>query len=86
MVLDVTYGKSLAMFVEPPVANRLMRQNNQLVSLDIPIKKQYQTFGNGIAFRLGQSDLTKQVAITLKQMRNDGTLERMEKKWKLIEE
>jgi ABC-type amino acid transport substrate-binding protein len=86
MVLDVSYGKSLAMFVEPPVAKRLIRQNKQLVSLDVPIAKQYQTFGTGIAFRRGQSDLTKRISITIKQMRNDGTLERMEKQWKLIEE
>lgn len=86
MVLDVTYGKSFAMLVEPQVASRLMRKKVALAAQEIPIPKAFQTFGMGIALQKKSRDLAQRIEIAVQQMRSDGTLARLEKQWDLFEE
>ena len=85
MVLDVQYKKSLAMLVESQVARRVMRYNNQLKSLSIALPKSFQTFGMGIALTPANKILSLSVETALKQMRSNGTLGLLEKKWNLEE-
>lgn len=85
MVLDVMYGKSTAMLVEPAVARRLMKQTPDLKPLEIPLPKEFQTMGMGIAFKKSNPVLATRVERAIKAMRTDGTLGRLERRWNLEE-
>lgn len=82
MVLDIKYGKSLAMIVEPPMAARLIRNNPELKKLELPLPADFQTFGMGIGFAKN-NPLTKKVNEIVQAMRADLTLVQLEKKWGL---
>jgi arginine transport system substrate-binding protein len=82
MVLDIKYGKSLAMIVEPQVAARFIGKNPELKKLELALPKDFQTFGMGICFAKNNA-LTKKVKTLVQNMRNDGTLQALEKKWDL---
>ncbi|KKQ32320.1 MAG: hypothetical protein US49_C0010G0020 [candidate division TM6 bacterium GW2011_GWF2_37_49] len=82
MILDVKYGKSLAMIVEPRVAERFIRSNPDLKKLELPLPADFQTFGMGIGFAKN-SALTKKVATLIQNLRSDGTLATLERKWEL---
>lgn len=86
MVLDVTYGKSLAMLVEQPVGRRLAQQCPALVPCLVPLLKDFQTFGMGIALQKNNNKLAQQIEAVVKQMRADGVLTRLEQQWNLIAE
>lgn len=87
MVLDIKYGKSLAMIAEPQVALRFIRKNPELKKLELALPKDFQTFGMGIGFAknssLNKNTLSKKVIAIIQDMRNDGTLQILENKWGL---
>lgn len=87
MVLDIKYGKSLAMLVEPQVAQRFMCKNPEIKKLELTLPKDFQTFGMGIGFvkssSLSKNALSKKVNDIIRQMRNDGTLQILENRWGL---
>lgn len=82
MALDVKYGKSLAMFIEPQAANRFIEKNPELKNLEIPVPRDFQTFGKGIAFSK-KAPFCYKVKQIVENMRQDGSLQLLEKKWGL---
>jgi ABC-type amino acid transport substrate-binding protein len=82
MILDIKYGKSLAMIVEPQVSDRFIRKNPELKKLELPIPTSFQTFGMGIAFTKN-SPLLNTVKQIVQSIRQDGSLQALEKKWDL---
>jgi arginine transport system substrate-binding protein len=84
MVLDIKYGKSLAMIVEPQVGERLLKKTPELKKLEVPIAKEFQTFGMGIGFAKN-SAFAKKVTEIIGAMRTDSTLENLEQKWQLYD-
>jgi len=83
MVLDVCYGKSQAMLVEPRIGKRLMRMEPNLKLLSIRLPRSFQTFGLGIAARKNDIELIKKIEETINAMRDDGTLRALEQQWQL---
>jgi len=82
MVLDIKYGKSLAMIVEPQMAARFIRVNSELKKLELPLPADFQTFGMGIGFAKNSS-LAPKVKNIIQTMGIDGVLKALEKKWGL---
>ncbi len=85
MLMDVQYGKSLALFVEPQVAARLIKKNPALAQLTIPLPPAFQIYGMGIALKKNNQTLTNQVTTTIRAMRRDGTLKMLETRWQLYQ-
>ena len=83
MVLDIKYKKSLAMLVEPQVARRLIKQEQNLQKLAIQLPPTFQTFGMGIALSKDNAALEQKIIKIIKQLRANGTLSKLEKKWGL---
>jgi len=85
MILDIKYGKSDAMLVEPRIANRLQKLEPQLIALNVPLPREYQTFGYGIAIKPNNTELAKQMNNTISEMKTDGTLTTIKQQWQMEE-
>lgn len=85
MMLDVKFGKSAAMLVEPRVAARIMRLNPELQKMAVPLPAEFMTFGCGIALKKENGQLVAQVTSIINTLKTDGTLKKLEAKWQLEE-
>jgi len=83
MVLDIRSGKSMAFLAEPAVARRLMKKDQELVSLEVPLPSSLQIYGMGIAIKKENSTLTAEIASAVKELRRTGQLDELEKQWNL---
>jgi len=84
-VLDLQFGKSLAMLVEPQIAKQLMAKNPELRALFVPLPPEFQIYGMGVATKKENQKLADQVQKIISDMKGDKTLKKLEKKW-LLEE
>lgn len=83
MVLDVRYGKSQAMLVEPRIGRRLMRMEPNLKLLSVRLPRSFQTFGLGIAARKNDTVMIKKIENIINAMRADGILRALEQQWQM---
>ncbi len=81
MMVDLKYGKSIAMVVEPAIAQALMKDNPELKSIAIPLKPEEQDFGNGIGIKKENVKFVAQIEKAIKAMKTDDTLIKLEQKW-----
>lgn len=81
MMVDLKYGKSIAMVVEPTVAQTLQKDNPELKSIAIPLKPEEQDFGSGIGIKKENTKFVAQVEKAIAAMKADGTLTKLEQKW-----
>lgn len=84
-LLDLQYGKSLAMIVEPSIARILMQKDPQLKSLGVPLSPHFQISGMGIAAKKENRALSETVLSVIATMKKDQTLSKLEEKWALKE-
>jgi ABC-type amino acid transport substrate-binding protein len=82
MILDIRYGRSTAALMEPCMALRFVHQIPELKMLPIKLPQDFQTMGIGLALKKG-SPLRTALTQILNAMRNDGTLEQLERRYGL---
>lgn len=83
MMLDVKYGKSLALILEPRIAARYQQQEPNLVALPVPLPPDFQVYGCGIGISNKRPELTQAITQIIQEMKADGTLRRFEQRWGL---
>lgn len=83
MILDVQYGKSTALLVEPQVARRIQKANPGFKSLAVPLPEAFQVFGMGIAIARNNKALALQISSVIEQMKSEKVLESLEIRWQL---
>lgn len=81
IVMDLKYGKSFAALLDPDILPTLKQQVPELVSIDIQLPKEYQSKGVGIAINKKNNDLTQKVAVAVKELRQDGSIPKLENQW-----
>lgn len=81
MIMEIKYGKSLAVLLEPPVVSRLMKKNPEIKKLEIEIPEKFQVFGTGIAIKKENRSLTTQVTKIIQELKQNKTLQKLEQKW-----
>ncbi len=83
-LLDLQYGKSDAIFVEPAIAKKFKQKfPNDLKSISVPLSNEEYVFGVGIAIKKDRPSLTTDIKQAIDQLRSEGVIERLEKKWEL---
>jgi arginine transport system substrate-binding protein len=85
MLLDIKFGKSTAILLEPRVATRLASQNPELKLITVNLPAQFQLYGCGIAIKKENSALAQAIEAIVAAMHEDGTLKKLEVKWQLEE-
>lgn len=81
IIMDLKFGKSVAVMLDPEVVPLLKKKNPELVTLEIPVPEEYQSEGFGIGINKNNRALVADIEKNIELMRADGTLKALEQKW-----
>ncbi len=82
-ILELKYGKSVAVAVDPPLIARFQSQYPEIKVLRLPLPVEEQSLGNGICLSKSNAALAKEIRAAIAEMAADGTIAQFEKKWNL---
>lgn len=82
-IMDIKYGKALAIPVDNSLVPHLMMQYPDLRVLYLPLPPHLQTFGFGICLSKTNRELSEQVAKAVVELRAEGKIAELEQKWNL---
>jgi ABC-type amino acid transport substrate-binding protein len=83
MLLQLQYEKVEALLLENHVAQTLQSTNNDLIIVEIERPTGYCIKGMGIVIRKNNTELTKTIKMTIKQLRENGTMKILENEWNI---
>ena len=83
VLLDIKTGKSLCSAVDPSIVLQITSQNPEIKVLQIPLPPNQQSLGNGICISRSNQALAAQVRKAVQELREEGEIAALEKKWKL---
>jgi arginine transport system substrate-binding protein len=83
-LLEIKYAKSLATLVDPSLLPTLTKQFPQIQILNVPLPHSQQSFGNGICLNKKNAALSAEVDKAIGELRREGTITELEKKWNLV--
>lgn len=86
VILDLKYGKSFGAAVDPSLIPRLKSQYPEIKVLYLPLPLKEQSLGNGICISKADQSLTASVKRAVQELIEEGEIEKLERKWKLVEE
>ncbi len=84
-ILELKYGKSLATLIDYSLKPIYMEKFPQLKSLIVNLPESKQSMGHGICLNLNNKDLISAIQKAVDELFNDGTIAKLEAKWKLKE-
>lgn len=82
-LMEIQYGKADAAFIEPAVAKKFQAKFQEIKMLDVPLGKEDQEFGIGIAIKKDNTDLIEQTQQAIASLKKAGTLQQLEEKWEM---
>ncbi len=80
-LLNIQYGKADAALVEPAIAGKFKKKYPEIKILTIPLAPEDQVQGMGIAVKLGNSTLIKQIQKGIDKLKRKGTIRKYEERW-----
>lgn len=84
-IMEVKYGKALAATLDNSLVPRVKEQYPDLKILHLPLPESQQTLGNGVCLHKESRELAQQIAQAIEELREEGKIAELEKKWKLVE-
>jgi len=82
-LLNIQFGKADAALVDPAIAQKFKAKYPELKILDVPLEKEDQVQGMGVALKQGNTTLIKLVQNAITQLKYSGIIKQYEKKWRL---
>lgn len=82
-IMEIRYGKCFATLVDYSLLPRLQQQYPELKVLHLPLPPSQQSLGYGICIAKTNPELTQQITGIVNDLRAEGKLAELEKKWKL---
>jgi ABC-type amino acid transport substrate-binding protein len=82
-LLEIKGGKSIALAVDPSLVPHLQAQFPQVRALYFDLPSDLQSLGNGICVHRERTLLSEQVRQAVEELKKEGALEALEKKWHL---
>lgn len=83
-LLMLQYGKAGAAFVEPAIAQKFKKSYPEIQILEIPLEKEDQVEGMGIAIKKDNITLIEQVKRAVQELKDSGTIREYETKWSIV--
>jgi ABC-type amino acid transport substrate-binding protein len=81
IVMALKYGKAKAALIDPEILPALLKKAPELVTLDVELPPAFQSRGVGIGINKTNQQLTQEIEHCIKQMQEDGTLQRLAAEW-----
>ncbi|MCB1084999.1 MAG: transporter substrate-binding domain-containing protein, partial [Chlamydiia bacterium] len=85
VILDLKYGKSRASALDPALLPIFLEKYPEIKVLSLPLPNEMQSEGNGICVRKDSKKLAREVKNAVEELKSEGTISQMEKKWGLID-
>ncbi|MFA6916117.1 MAG: transporter substrate-binding domain-containing protein [Parachlamydiales bacterium] len=82
-MMEIRYGKSTAILVDSSLVATLQKQFPQMKVMEIPLPQSEQSLGNGICIQKKNPQLAVQVRAAIDELRREGVIAELEKKWNL---
>lgn len=82
-IMEIKYGKCLTTCIDNTLINRVQSQYPELKVLWLPLPENQQSLGNGVCLNKEDESLAKAVDKIIADLRNEGKIDELEKKWKL---
>ena len=82
-ILEIKFGKSLAVAVDNALVSFLQQQNPELKVLYFPLPTSQQSLGNGICIHKNNPELVAQVKKAVEELTREGKIQALEKKWNM---
>ncbi|WP_213318618.1 transporter substrate-binding domain-containing protein [Chlamydiifrater volucris] len=83
LVMEVRYGKSPVAVLEPSIGKVTVEEFPEFSHCLVPLPEDQKIFGYGIGVSKSRGDLHKEVIDHVREMKADGTMRRLERKWNL---
>jgi len=83
-LLNIQYGKADAAFVEPAIATKFKNKYPEIQIVDVALAPEDQVQGIGIAIRKDKGDLIDSITKAVAQLKADGIIQSLEKKWGIV--
>lgn len=80
-ILELRYGKALAVLLERKLFNTLKKKFPELVALSIPLDDKNKMLGCGIGVKKTNATLLMQIEAIIADLKKNGFLEKEEKRW-----
>jgi arginine transport system substrate-binding protein len=80
-LIDVKYGKSQALLVEPDVAGYLKKKNSEIKTIPIFLPPDVIVGGSGIGVSKKNKALYEEVSHIIQELKASGELQKIEDKW-----
>ena len=85
-MMEIKYGKSWAVAIDPSLVPRFTAQYSEIKVLNVSLPSSEQSLGNGICIAKTNQKLAGEVKIAIEELRLEGKIRELEKKWNLIKE
>jgi polar amino acid transport system substrate-binding protein len=82
-IMEIKFGKSLATTIDHSLVSRFQTQYPEIKVLNLPLPSSAQSLGNGICINKANQELAAQVRKVVDELRAEGKVAELEKKWKL---
>lgn len=82
-ILEIKFGKSVAVAVDNSLVPFLQEQNPQIKVLYFSLPPKEQSFGNGICIHKNNPELEAEVKKAIEELTKDGEIQKLEKKWNI---
>lgn len=82
-LLELKYRKSLATIVDPSILTTILQKFPEVKVLNIPLPPAAQVHGNGICINKSNPGLIADVKQAVKELRSEGKIDELERKWNL---
>ena len=84
-LMTVRYGKANALLIDQALLPKLLKQYPELKMIDVPLKEEEKSFGNGICVAKNNVTLAKEVEKAVEDLKASGEIRRLELKWGLTQ-
>lgn len=83
-IMEVKYGKALTATIDNSLVPRVGTQYPELKILNLPLPYSQQSLGYGVCIHKENQKLTDQVDKIIADLRSEGKIAELEKKWKIV--
>jgi polar amino acid transport system substrate-binding protein len=82
-LLNIQYGKAVAAFVEPAIAQKFKNKYPEIQTLEVPLSQEDMVFGVGICVEKTNQPMIEAIENAVKSLRDDGTIEKLATRWNI---
>ncbi len=82
-IMEIKYGKSVATVVDSSLLPRIQQQYPEIKVLRLPLPSRQQSMGYGICINKDDQKLSQEVRQAIEELRAEGKLAELERKWNL---